>query len=122
MALISVCIPAYNRADILPALLDSILIQDFDDFDIVIAEDFSPERQAIAAKVAEHQQQFGEKLKYFENSQTLGYDGNLRRLIELATGDYVLFMGNDDLLAAGALFAVANAVRERQDVGVVLRS
>jgi glycosyltransferase involved in cell wall biosynthesis len=122
VALISVCIPAYNRADILPALLDSILIQDFDDFDIVIAEDFSPERQAIAAKVAEYQQQFGEKLKYFENSQTLGYDGNLRRLIELATGDYVLFMGNDDLLAAGALFAVANAVRERQDVGVVLRS
>jgi len=43
-------------------------------------------------------------------------------LIELATGDYVLFMGNDDLLAPGALAAVAAAVRERQDVGVVLRS
>jgi glycosyltransferase involved in cell wall biosynthesis len=120
--LISICIPAYNRAGVLPALLDSILHQDFDNFDIVIAEDASPERQAIATKVADYQQQFGEKLKYFENSQTLGYDGNLRRLIELATGDYVLFMGNDDLLAAGALSAVANAVRERQDVGVVLRS
>jgi len=122
VALISVCIPAYNRAGLLGALLDSILNQDFNNFDIVIAEDASPERQAIAAKVAEYQQQFGEKLKYFENSQTLGYDGNLRRLVELATGDYVLFMGNDDLLAAGALSAVANAVRERQDVGVVLRS
>jgi hypothetical protein len=44
-------------------------------------------------------------------------------LVELATGDYVLFMGNDDLLAPGALGAVAAAVRERQDVvGVVLRS
>jgi glycosyltransferase involved in cell wall biosynthesis len=122
MQLISVCIPAYNRAGLLSALLDSILNQDFDNFDIVIAEDASPERQAIAAKVAEYKQQFGEKLKYFENSQTLGYDGNLRRLIELATGDYLLFMGNDDLLAAGALSAVASAVRERQDVGVVLRS
>jgi glycosyltransferase involved in cell wall biosynthesis len=120
--LISICIPAYNRAGVLPSLLDSILNQDFNNFDIVIAEDASPERQAIATKVAEYKQQFGEKLKYFENSQTLGYDGNLRRLIELATGDYVLFMGNDDLLAAGALSAVANAVRERQDVGVVLRS
>jgi abequosyltransferase len=122
MPLISVCIPAYNRPGVLPALLDSILNQDFDDFDIVIAEDASPERQAIAAKVAEYQQRVGEKLKYHENLQTLGYDGNLRRLIELATGDYVLFMGNDDLLAPGALKAVANAVRERQDVGVVLRS
>ena len=122
MALISVCIPAYNRAVVLPALLDSILYQDFDDFDIVIVEDSSPERQAIAAKAAEYQQRFGGKVKYHENPQTLGYDGNLRRLVELATGDFVLFMGNDDLLAAGALSAVAAAVRERQNVGVVLRS
>jgi abequosyltransferase len=122
MPLISVCIPAYNRAGVLPALLDSVLNQDFDDFDIVIAEDYSPERPAIAAKAAEYQQRLGEKVKYLENPQTLGYDGNLRRLIELATGDYVLFMGNDDLLAHGALASVAAAVRERQDVGVVLRS
>jgi hypothetical protein len=122
MALISVCIPAYNRASVLPALLDSILNQDFDDFNIVIAEDFSPERQAIAAIVAEYQQRVGDMLKYQENLQTLGYDGNLRTLVELATGDYVLFMGNDDLLAPGALSAIAAAVQERQDVGVVLRS
>ena len=122
MPLMSVCIPAYNRAGVLPALLDSILTQDFDDFDIVIAEDCSPERPAIAAKAADYQQRFGEKVKYHENPQTLGYDGNLRRLIELASGDYVLFMGNDDLLAPGALAAVATAVRERKDVGVVLRS
>ncbi len=122
MAFISVCIPAYNRTGVLPALLDSILNQDFDDFDIVIAEDASPERQAIAATVAEYQQRVGDKVKYHQNPQTLGYDGNLRRLVELATGDYVLFMGNDDLLAPGALSVVAAAVRERQDVGVVLRS
>lgn len=122
MALISVCIPAYNRAAVLPALLDSILEQDFEDFDVVITEDSSPERQAISAKVSEYQKRFGEKIKYFENAQTLGYDGNLRRLVEAATGDYVLFMGNDDLLAPGALCAVASAVHERQDVGVVLRS
>jgi len=122
MPLISICIPAYNRAGVLPALLDSILNQDFDDFDIVIAEDSSPERPAIAAKVTEYQQRFGAKVQYHENPQTLGYDGNLRRLVDFATGDYVLFMGNDDLLAPGALRAVAAAVRERQDVGVVLRS
>ncbi len=122
MPLISVCIPAYNRAGVLPALLDSILKQDFDDFDIVLAEDASPERQAIEAKVAAYQQRYGNRVKYHANKQTLGYDGNLRRLVELATGDYVLFMGNDDLLAPGALSAVAAAVREQPNVGVVLRS
>lgn len=122
MALISVCIPAYSRASVLPALLDSILSQDEGNFEIVIAEDCSPERDAIAAKVREYQQVVANKIKYFENTETLGYDGNLRRLVELATGDYVLFMGNDDLLAPHALAAVAGAIREYPNVGVVLRS
>jgi abequosyltransferase len=122
MPLISVCIPAYNRSIVLPDLLDSVFSQDFEDFDIVISEDFSPERLSIAEIAGAYQRRFGEKVKYFENYETLGYDGNLRRLIEIATGNYVLFMGNDDLLAPGALCAVADAIQEGPDVGVVLRS
>lgn len=122
MPLISVCIPSYNRANVLPVLLDSILGQSFEDFDIVIAEDASPEQPAIAAVVAGYQIHFPGKIVYRENEYTLGYDGNLRRLVEVATGDYVLFMGNDDLLAVGALSAIATAVSERRGVGVVLRS
>lgn len=122
MTLISVCIPAYNRATVLPALLDSILSQDEGDFEIVIAEDYSPERDAIAAEVKKYQQCFANKIKYFENAETLGYDGNLRCLVESATGEYVLFMGNDDLLAPHALAAVAGAIREYANVGVLLRS
>ena len=122
MPLISVCIPAYNRADLLAPLLNSILIQEFVDFDIVIAEDSSPERLMIASKVAEYQQRFGAKVQYHENPQTLGYDGNLRRLLELATGDYVLFMGNDDLLAPLALKRISVVIAEFRDVAVILRS
>lgn len=122
MPLISVCIPAYNRAALLSALLDSILGQDYDDFDVIIAEDSSPERSEISIRAIEYEKRFGGKIQYFENETTLGYDGNLRRLLELASGEYVLFMGNDDLLAPGALNAVAHAVKERRDLGVVLRS
>ncbi|BEI38376.1 glycosyltransferase family 2 protein [Polynucleobacter sp. HIN8] len=121
--IISVCIPAYNRSKVLPALLDSILNQKFSDFDIVITEDCSPERKLISSIVAKYQCSFGKKIKYFENEYTLGYDGNLRRLIQLACGDYVLFMGNDDLLAPGALQSIATAIQnEKKNIGVVLRS
>ncbi len=120
--MISVCIPAYNRAAFLPALLDSILYQDYDDFEIVIVEDCSPERQAIRCKTAAYQRDHGNRIRYAENLETLGYDGNLRRLIELAAGNFILFMGNDDLMAPGALSTIAAAVREHPNVGVVLRS
>lgn len=119
---ISVCIPAYNRAALLPPLLDSIFSQSFDDIEVVIAEDGSPEREAISAVAEEYSVRFPGRVIYRENPVNLGYDGNLRRLVELARGDYVLFMGNDDLMAPGALGAVAGAVARHRDVGVVLRS
>ncbi len=120
--LISVCIPAYNRAALLPSLLDSIFEQDCQDFELVIAEDMSPERDAIAAVAREYAERYPGKVVYGENAVNKGYDGNLRRLIELARGDYVLFMGNDDLMAPGALRAVAEAIQAYPRVGVVLRS
>ena len=120
--LISVCIPAYNRAVLLAPLLDSIFNQNFQSMEVVIAEDSSPERNAIRHIAEEYAARYPGRLAYHENPLNLGYDGNLRRLIELAGGDYVLFMGNDDLLAEGALGMVANAVQAHPNVGVVLRS
>ena len=120
--LISVCIPAYNRAALLPALLDSIVSQAGADYEIVICEDASPERDQIRRVAEQYAAAYPGRISYHENAVNLGYDGNLRRLIELARGEYVLFMGNDDLLAEGALAAVASAVRVHPNVGVVLRS
>ena len=41
---ISVCIPAYNRAVLLPPLLDSILAQQYPDYEIVVINDGSRDR------------------------------------------------------------------------------
>ena len=118
----SVCIPAYNRAHLLPALLESILDQDFDDFELVINEDASPQRTDIRAVVEQYLAKHPGQITYFENEKNLGYDGNLRSLIERSQGEYCLFMGNDDLMCAGALRTVAEAVKRHPDVGVVVRS
>ncbi len=119
---ISVCIPAYNRANFLPPLLDSICAQDCRDYEIVICEDMSPERDEIARVAADYSAQYPGIIRYLENEKNLGYDGNLRRLVECARSRYCLFMGNDDLMCPGALSAVANALERYSGVGVLVRS
>lgn len=119
---ISVCIPAYNRAALLQPLLDSILSQINSDFEIVISEDASPEQKQIQAIVEFNSNLFPGRISYHQNEINLGYDGNLRRLVELARGDYVIFMGNDDLMAPGALSVLEAALGTYPNVGVVLRS
>src|SRR5438045_7316648 len=87
---ISVCIPAYNRAERVKPLLDLILEQSYDDFDLVICEDNSPEREAIRKIVQGASDEHPGRMHYFENETNLGYDGNVRNLIAKATGDYCL--------------------------------
>lgn len=119
---LSICIPAYNRAAVLPELMDSIVNQDFDDFNIVICEDNSPERDKIRAIVHSYLLTYPGRIHYIENEKNLGYDANLRNLVANAQGEYCLFMGNDDLLCAGALQKVASALESHAHVGVIVRS
>ena len=119
---ISVCIPAYNRAGVLPELLESILTQNFSDFEIVINEDGSPEQHLIRAVVERYAVSYPDRIRYFENETNLGYDANLRSLIERAGGEYCLFMGNDDLMCPGALKTIVDAILSYPKVGVFLRS
>ncbi len=87
--LFSVCIPAYNRPHYLGSLLDSIFAQEFHDFEIVICEDKSPQRNQIAAVVRQYQSRYPEMLRYFENEENLGYDANVRTLVQKASGKSV---------------------------------
>ena len=120
--LISVCIPAYNRARYLAPLLESILTQDFENFNVLICEDHSPERVELAEIIRKFQYKHPSKIYYYENPSNLGYDGNIRNLIELATGEFCVFMGNDDLMCPGALSSIASAIDLQPNCGVVVRS
>jgi abequosyltransferase len=119
---ITVCIPAYNRAELLPALMDSIFKSSSIDFDVLIAEDHSPERAKIAEIAQYYAERFPNRVHYHENQKNLGYDGNLRCLISLAKGKYCLFMGNDDLLGDRAIEHLIEILQRNPDCGAVIRS
>jgi glycosyltransferase involved in cell wall biosynthesis len=98
---ISVGIPAYNRSADLVEALRSISEQTQLPAEITICEDVSPERlqiRAIAAEWTEHFAAKGCRMNYIENAENLGYDRNVRQLFEVSTSDWVMLMGNDDVL------------------------
>jgi hypothetical protein len=105
---ITVCIPAYGRPEEYALLLKSLLNQRALPYEILICEDGSPQRTELRSITAQFEAQLNNQrsdappVRFIENKENLGYDGNLRRLIELATGQYVFFIGNDDyILPAG---------------------
>lgn len=120
--LISICIPSYNRPDELYRLLNSIDSQQKEKFEIIICEDKSPKREEINTIVKKYISEVEYEVKYFENEINLGYDKNLRELVSKATGDFIVFMGDDDTFIPNAFDKLIDFLETNNTLGYVLKS
>ena len=121
-AFISVCIPSYNRPKELKRLLESIDTHQYDLVQIVICEDCAPHRPQVAQVVEDYISKTKYKVKYIENDKNLGYDRNLKALINHAEGEYIMFMGDDDMFIPKALDQYIEFLLKNKDCGYILRS
>jgi len=90
---VTIMIPTYNQANVLPKALESALAQDYDNFEVVVSDDCSTDN------TQESVQKFlsDRRLKYSRSSRNLGRVGNYKYMLkELAKGDWVINLDADD--------------------------
>ena len=89
---VSLCIPTYNQIDCFRKTLDSIAIQDFANYEIIITDD-SPDdsvRQLL------HAYSFKGEVRYFKNDVRKGSPENWNEAVRYASGDYIKMLHHDD--------------------------
>jgi len=91
------------------------------DIEIVIREDFSPRRKEISKAVADFKLCSPYAVNYIENEKNFGYDKNLRSVAKSASGEWIIFMGDDDIFIPGALDKFIEFLRENKNLGYVMR-
>jgi glycosyltransferase involved in cell wall biosynthesis len=110
---VSIVIPTYNRADLLPQAIDSCLVQQQTPLklQIIIIDDCSTDNTVEILK------------KYGNSVETIFLDYNSKQCkarnvgLQYAIGDYVKFLDSDDILAEGSLFKeLSVAKREKADI------
>lgn len=109
--LITIAIPHYKHRRYLELVLDSIFAQDFEDFDILVSNDCSPDDSDDIIPGILHES--GRSFKYYSQEKNLGYDGNVRFCLRSSAGRYVFLLGNDDALTdSQTLTRIAEALRD----------
>ena len=89
---VSVCIPAYNYGRFLPRAIDSVLAQEYRDFELIVVDNASEDdTPAVLAR-------YGERIRAHRNERNVGLFGNFARCLELARGEHVKFLAADDWL------------------------
>ncbi|MFA6173010.1 MAG: glycosyltransferase [Kiritimatiellales bacterium] len=93
--LVSVLIPTYEYARFLPEAIESVLAQDFKDFELIIADDASQDNTAeICRKYA------GQDVRvvFVQHPENLGLVENLNWCLRKARGKYIKYLLADDRL------------------------
>ena len=116
--LISVLMPVYNAPiDFLDAAIHSVLRQTYSKWELCIADDASSDPQIRNLLERVMQQEPRVKVVYREVNGHISNASN--SALEIASGDYIALMDQDDLLAEHALYTVAKAINENPDAGVL---
>lgn len=111
--LISICIPAYKRVTFLQRLLDSVAIQSFRDFEVILTDD-SP-----GTEVSELVKQYVDKFPiiYHKNPAALGTPENWNEGVRRASGKWIKLMHDDDWFSGpGSLQQFADATHQHPEV------
>jgi len=98
--LVSICIPTYNGAGTLSRTLDAMVPQLSENIEIIINDDCSNDNTLNIAR--EYQAGFN-TIKVFKNNKNLGMDKNFHKITQLASGKFIWFCGQDDLLGSGVI-------------------
>ncbi|MCR8726837.1 glycosyltransferase family 2 protein [Frigidibacter sp. ROC022] len=92
---VSFGMPVYNGARYLSEALDSLLAQDFPDFEIIISDNASTdETPDICASYAARDT----RIKYYRLDHNHGAAFNYNRVFELSSGRYFKWAAHDDLI------------------------
>jgi glycosyltransferase involved in cell wall biosynthesis len=99
--LVSVCVITYNQEHFINETLDSVLEQDYRPLEIIIADDGSQDHTPQILK--QYEINNPNIVKVITGGPNLGITGNSNRALKACNGEYVAFLGGDDIMMPGKI-------------------
>lgn len=114
---VTVVIPNYDSREHLARLLSSIANQTYRDFEVIVIDDFSPDRSVpgqIRDLTREH-----DNFRLVENTQNLGFVRTCNKGIRLSSGEYVCVLTNDTQVTSGFVQRNVEIMDADSSIGVL---
>ena len=111
---VSVCIPTFNRAEMLREVIISVLTQSFQDFELIISDNASQDQtQEVMASMKD------DRIRYIRNETNIGMIQNFNQCLARARGSYITIFHDDDLMLPDNLRLKVRALDQNSGVGLV---
>ena len=114
--LVTVGIPTFNGGQKISKALRSVLEQNYPNLEVIISDNCSTDntREVCKALIDENS-----SVKYFRQPRNLGVMGNFEFVLHQATGDYFMWLCDDDALEPGILHRYVYFLMNNTDYALV---
>lgn len=112
MLKVTIAIAVYNVEKYIEKCLNSVLNQDFTDYEILVVDDRGTDNSISLIQELAKTHPKGEKIRIFQHEKNLGTGGVRNTSIDEAKGEYLFFMDGDDYLAPNSIRLLYDAMAE----------
>ena len=92
--LVSIGMPVYNGEDSLRCALESLLAQDYENFELIISDNHSTDS---TQEICLDYMAKDKRIRYFRNEMNVGAINNFNKVFEISQGEYFMWHAHDDL-------------------------
>lgn len=114
--LVTVIMPTYNRADLLPRAIESVLKQTFRDFELIIVDDGSTDG---SVDLIRSYMEKDKRIFLIVNNQNKGISYSRNRAYNAARGKYIMPMDSDDQILPNKLLVQTTFLENHPDIDLV---
>jgi len=111
---VSICVAYYNRSGRIKESIGSLLAQDYDNFEVVVVNDGSPD-----PLVEEYLDAFNDNRLIVIHQANTGFVGAMRRAINTAKGEYIAIHGAGDISLPYRVRKQSAFLDRNADIGAV---
>jgi glycosyltransferase involved in cell wall biosynthesis len=113
---VSVGIPTFNRGADLMKTVETVLRQDYPNLEIIISDNASTDNtNTLCRKMALDDT----RITYIRQSHNQGPTANFREVLARSSGDYFMWLGDDDWIDRSYVSLCLNALLEHEDYSLV---
>jgi len=108
---VSVLIPVYNGKPFLAECIESVLAQDFNDYELLIADDCSTDSTAA---IVENYAARDKRIRWWRNQKNSDQAGNFNLCLQTSRGEFIKPLYADDIMLKAQTLGRMVAILERQ--------
>ena len=108
---------AYNREQFISEAIESVLAQDYTNFELIIVDDCSSDN---TVEIANSYKNIDPRIQVYLNERNLGDYQNRNQAASYATGDLLMYVDSDDTIESSSLEFIVQQFSEHSNIDFLM--